>query len=253
MAQFIHPWVVDTALTYEHTRGAPFKPSLKWLAQKWLKREIQNAPIPTNDSSENIIGHDSEEDARTALDLFGLKLLKGPKFGKFPGNDHESLLERIATSPTERTLLGSAVVDHGKSGMWAGLKAKTVIPCQTDTEVFQGVRNVIDSHDYVFARCMDLAKALGWNTKQATTSRDSSKLDNSENTITAESALEVINTQITELHDLLPPVRPFLSVSICLFLVTYNIFFGHCFIFFPLPTGFFINTCIRPFRSTRNE
>src|ERR1700694_2020514 len=60
--QFIHPWVIDTALIYQHPRGPPFKPSLKWLAQKWLQKEIQT-PHPVVDG-EAIGGHDSEEDAR---------------------------------------------------------------------------------------------------------------------------------------------------------------------------------------------
>ncbi|KAG9124130.1 hypothetical protein FRC07_012728, partial [Ceratobasidium sp. 392] len=36
-----HPRCIDTSVIYKHPRGAPYKPGLKWLAQKWLNREIQ--------------------------------------------------------------------------------------------------------------------------------------------------------------------------------------------------------------------
>jgi RNA exonuclease 1 len=76
--QFIHPWVIDTSLIYQHPRGPPYKPSLKWLAQKWLSKEIQ-VPHPLVDG-EVVGGHDSEEDARTALELLHIKMEKGECF-----------------------------------------------------------------------------------------------------------------------------------------------------------------------------
>ena len=71
--QLIHPWVIDTSVIYQHPRGPPFKASLKWLAQKWLKKDIQNAVAGQN----SVGGHDSEEDARTCIDLLNLKMQKG--------------------------------------------------------------------------------------------------------------------------------------------------------------------------------
>lgn len=68
--QLIHSHVIDTSVIYQHPRGPPFKASLKWLAQKWLKKEIQ-----TKTGEEG--GHDSEEDARTAIELVKLKMDKG--------------------------------------------------------------------------------------------------------------------------------------------------------------------------------
>ena len=62
-----HSLCIDTALIYKHPRGGPYKPALKWLAQKWLGREIQ--------SGEG--GHDSAEDARTCVDLLKLKMANG--------------------------------------------------------------------------------------------------------------------------------------------------------------------------------
>lgn len=62
-----HPLCVDTAIIYKHPRGPPYKPGLKWLAQKWMGKEIQGGEH----------GHDSEEDARACVDLLKLKLANG--------------------------------------------------------------------------------------------------------------------------------------------------------------------------------
>jgi len=39
--QLTHPFIVDTSVLFPHPRGPPFKHALKWLAQKYLGREIQ--------------------------------------------------------------------------------------------------------------------------------------------------------------------------------------------------------------------
>ena len=67
--------MIDTSVIYQHPRGPPFKASLKWLAQKWLKKEIQSAVANAADGT--VGGHDSEEDARTAIELVRLKMEKG--------------------------------------------------------------------------------------------------------------------------------------------------------------------------------
>jgi RNA exonuclease 1 len=72
--QLVHPWIVDTSVIYHHTRGPPFKASLKWLANKWLEKEIQQ-PRKTGELA--IVGHNSEEDARAAVELLRLKMERG--------------------------------------------------------------------------------------------------------------------------------------------------------------------------------
>lgn len=134
-------------MIYQHPRGSPFKASLKWLAQKWLKKEIQTAVA----GGTSVGGHDSEEDARTCVDLLNLKMQKGalalwssfsssglmrfigagPGFGEFV-NDQETIFERISRGPEPKS---SAVVDHGTPGQWHGAKAKTAIACTNDDEV----------------------------------------------------------------------------------------------------------------------
>lgn len=62
-----HPLCIDTALIYKNPKGSNYKPALKWLAQRWLGRAIQQASS----------GHDSEEDAMTCVDLLKLKMANG--------------------------------------------------------------------------------------------------------------------------------------------------------------------------------
>jgi RNA exonuclease 1 len=99
-----HPWVIDTSVIYQHPRGLPMKPSLKWLASKWLGREIQSHGLPNG-------GHDSEEDARTAVQLLKKKMEKGLGFGEFM-SDNESIFERMARGNLPKR---SALVDFGGS------------------------------------------------------------------------------------------------------------------------------------------
>ena len=72
-----HPYIVDTAIIFPHPRGPPLKSSLKWLAQKYLNREIQKGHGSTGPGA----GHDSIEDARTCLDLVKQKCEKGKEWG----------------------------------------------------------------------------------------------------------------------------------------------------------------------------
>jgi len=62
-----HPLCIDTALLFSHPRGPPYKPGLKWLAQRWLGKDIQGGEK----------GHDSEEDARTCVELLKMKMANG--------------------------------------------------------------------------------------------------------------------------------------------------------------------------------
>ena len=42
-SQVYHERLIDTALSFEHPRGPPFKPALRWLVEHNLKREIQTS------------------------------------------------------------------------------------------------------------------------------------------------------------------------------------------------------------------
>lgn len=56
--RLIHSTVVDTAVTFPHYNGLPYRRSLKSLASYFLKRDIQSS-----------WGHNSYEDARAAMEL----------------------------------------------------------------------------------------------------------------------------------------------------------------------------------------
>lgn len=126
--QLAHPWVIDTSVIYQHTRGPPYKASLKWLAGKWLNKEIQK---PGKAGGVETIGHNSEEDAKAAIELVKLKMEKGPTFGEF-ATDQESIFERLERAELPRT---TCIVDHGNPGQWHGAKASVAIACTTDEEV----------------------------------------------------------------------------------------------------------------------
>ncbi|XP_074280234.1 small RNA degrading nuclease 5 [Silene latifolia] len=66
-----HELVIDTAILYKHPRGGSYKTALRVLSRKFLSKEIQDSGS----------GHDSIEDARTAMELALLKIRKGPDFG----------------------------------------------------------------------------------------------------------------------------------------------------------------------------
>jgi RNA exonuclease 1 len=73
-----HRRIVDTSITFQHVRGPPSKPSLKWLATTYLGRKIQNGEQTGE-------GHSSIEDATACLDLVKLKILEGKLFGNNVG------------------------------------------------------------------------------------------------------------------------------------------------------------------------
>ena len=137
-----HPFIIDTSILYQHSRGPPLKPSLKWLAQKYLNREIQKG--------HGISGHDSIEDAQACLDLVKIKCERGPKWGTSEAAA-ESIFKRLLRTPgTSKALLGGgtegkrgAIVDHGAPEKTYGAMATYCIGCETDLEVVDGVKRAV--------------------------------------------------------------------------------------------------------------
>lgn len=143
-----HPHVIDTSVIYQHSRGPPYKPSLKWLAHKWLKRRIQD----------NVAGHDSAEDAKTCIDLVKLKCQKGKEFGLF-NVDMESLFTRF-----QRRGVDCAVVEYGDRGTaFYADKVRTCISVESDSEVVDGVLESLETdHKFVWARMKEVEAAAKW-------------------------------------------------------------------------------------------
>ncbi|CEL61016.1 hypothetical protein RSOLAG1IB_04255 [Rhizoctonia solani AG-1 IB] len=193
-----HPRCIDTSVIYKHPRGAPYKPGLKWLAQKWLNLDIQMKQG----------GHDPEEDARACLALFAKKLKEGPDFGVFK-QDVESIFERLSKS-NGRHGKGStsAVIDHGNPRAWHGAKATSAVSCQTDDQVVTGVIDAAQNHDFVFGRLLELSQALGWTTPRAQPNVNASPAPalapTEPDPATLESAYAALNSRIATVHKSLP-------------------------------------------------
>ncbi|KAK4048045.1 hypothetical protein OIO90_005946 [Microbotryomycetes sp. JL221] len=219
--KLVHSFIIDTSVIYQHPRGPPFKASLKWLAQKWLKKQIQNGLEGNN----NEIGHDSEQDARTCIELLNLKMTKGPGFGEFT-NDQETIFERISRGTDSKR---SVVVDHGTPAQWHGAKASSAIGCNNDDEVLEGVLSSLEDHQLVFARFMGLSNTLGWTGNarvtadtaaslpavdpivetddvMTSTTREHDHDDASDSVTSQQVAYERFNSQLTKLHQALPPL-----------------------------------------------
>lgn len=192
-----HPRCIDTSVIYKHPRGAPYKPGLKWLSQKWLNMDIQVRQG----------GHDPEEDARACLELLKKKLKEGPEFGVFK-QDVESIFERL-TKSNGRHGKGatSAVIDHGNPRAWHGAKATSAVACQTDDQVVAGVLEAAQNHDFVFGRFLELSQALEWTTPRTQpnaivpVTTPPKEVDPA----VVEAGYAAVNTRIATIHKGLPP------------------------------------------------
>jgi RNA exonuclease 1 len=175
-----HPFIIDTAVIYPHPRGPPLKSSLKWLASKYLNREIQKGHGTTGPGA----GHDSIEDARTCLDLVKQKCEKGKEWGTSDAQG-ENIFKRVARNGVKYKNQGgsavpsavdgksSAAIDWGDPRKGPGAAANFPIGCKSDEEVMEGViRAVKGDHDgkeipgggvdFVWARFRELEALKGW-------------------------------------------------------------------------------------------
>jgi len=175
-----HPFIIDTAVIYPHPRGPPLKSSLKWLASKYLNREIQKGHGTTGPGA----GHDSIEDARTCLDLVKQKCEKGKEWGTSDAQG-ENIFKRVARNgvkyknqggsavPSALDGKSSAAIDWGDPRKGPGAAANFPIGCKSDEEVMEGViRAVKGDHDgkeipgggvdFVWARFRELEALKGW-------------------------------------------------------------------------------------------
>ena len=160
-----HPFIVDTALIYPHPRGPPLRSSLKFLTQKYLRREIQV-------SGEK--GHNSVEDALAVLDLVKLKCEKGPKWGTSEASG-EPIFRRLSRTPgRENKPRTNAIVDYGTPERGYGREATVAIGCSSDAEVVAGVCRAVNGDpdgkvvpgggvEFTWARLRELESWRGWS------------------------------------------------------------------------------------------
>jgi RNA exonuclease 1 len=175
-----HPYIIDTAIAYPHPRGPPLKSSLKWLAQRYLNREIQKGHGTTGPGA----GHDSIEDARTCLDLIKQKCEKGADWGTSEATG-ESIFKRVMRSgvryknqggsaiPGPMDVKTTAAIDWGDPKKGAGSAATYIIGCKDDSDVVKGVTRAVNGDtdgkeipgggvDFVWGRLRQLEALKGW-------------------------------------------------------------------------------------------
>ena len=239
--KFTHPFVTDTSLIYPHPRGPPLRSSLKYLANKYLHREIQSG-------GEN--GHNSVEDALAVLDLVKLKCEKGPKFGTFEASG-EPIFRRLASGWNKRS---TAIVDYGTPERGFGKEANFAIGCKDDEEAVTGVIRAVKGDpageeiksggvDFVWGRLRELESYRGWcnnnreyasvdglhangtanaNTNGTTASTEATTvdpppLDGNDRPATSpptlQSTLSKTISHITAIHTALPPCTLFIIYS----------------------------------------
>ena len=226
--QLTHPYIIDTSLLFPHPRGPPLKSSLKWLAQRYLSREIQRGHGST--------GHDSVEDARACLDLVKQKCEKGKAWGTSEASG-ESIFKRLSrqTRPKrdkvnpigdDESRVG-AVVDWGEPMRGYGAQAKVAIGCESDEQVVAGVKRALSGEeedesvvpkggvDFVFARLRELEAHRGWWNRSKSLDNDalrSSTTTNMDSASLTDVAQQTV-AHIQEVWESLPPCSAFIVYS----------------------------------------
>lgn len=200
-----HPLCIDTAIIFTHPRGPAYKPGLKWLAQKWLGREIQTS----------VKGHDSVEDATTCVDLLKLKIAHGTEFGMFMDNS-EPIFERIRRYKRYGSdeLRSSVVCGLAPNHRIPSTDAVTYMQCADDDAVIKAMKESVAEKSFVFGRLMELSNVQGWNTDHAvealpTPKPNGTHAEDASDDMTARpsalsAALESLNERLRSLHEGLP-------------------------------------------------
>lgn len=222
-----HPFIIDTSILYQHPRGPPMKSSLKWLAQRYLHREIQKG--------HGTIGHDSIEDAQACLDLIKLKCERGPTWGTTEAAG-ESIFKRLLRTPgIGKASLGGgaegkrgAIVDHGAPEKNYGAMATYCIGCETDLEVVDGVKRAVlgdtdgktipgGGVEFTWARFRELENLRTWTSESRQQSRSSSTTSSSppKSPRGSELGTAVSKTvqRIKDVREFLPPCTLFIVYS----------------------------------------
>ncbi|KAL6869114.1 hypothetical protein ACO1O0_000437 [Amphichorda felina] len=232
-----HPFIVDTSILYPHPRGPPLKSSLKWLAQKYLSREIQKGGAS---------GHNSIEDAKTCLDLVKQKCEKGKLWGTSDAQG-ENLFRRLGRAGTAYKAQGgdaalggtetgktSAAVDWGQPSKGAGAGATHQLGCKNDEEVTTNVIRAVKGDpdgleikgggvDFVWARMRELEALQGWWNKNRVdnSSSDGGPPDGDTEpgpnalpeTSPLERALVALSERLSRIHESLPPCTAMIVYS----------------------------------------
>ena len=226
-----HPNIIDTALIYPHHQGPPMKSSLKYLAKDFLSQEIQGGGK----------GHNSVEDARTALHLVKLKCERGPKFG-IPVATMENIFKRLSRKLKNKSgsrLLNGAIVDRCNQVDTFGRAAQYNVICRDDADVVVGISkatNRMSSRSerglpvpsLIWGQLHDLREFRGWDHKstepqessdpskekpEAVTESFDAESDNKETKTAFSAAVTRVVNHINEIHGSLAPHTGFIVYS----------------------------------------
>lgn len=142
-----HPNVIDTSLIYDHPKGPPLKPGLRWLADKFLARSIQQGEATGE-------GHSSVEDLRACLDLVKMKLIEGPAFGKVLRETY--LFEKVfEVHPDKRSVIIDFFPDSYGRDLGENLNVEK-IPVFNDDEVVDAANRELESSSLLMLRFKEL-------------------------------------------------------------------------------------------------
>ncbi|KAI3586385.1 hypothetical protein IWW34DRAFT_799471 [Fusarium oxysporum f. sp. albedinis] len=196
-----HPFIIDTSIIYPHPRGPPLKSSLKWLAQKYLSKEIQKGGAN---------GHDSIEDSKTCLDLVKQKCEKGKAWGTSDSQGENLGEPQVALRSARRAQLLTGAIPP------RGLEPAQHISSAGDPD---GLEIRGGGVDFVWARMRELEALQGWwnrNRVDNTNSdggppRDSEAIPSDKSEL--EQALVRLTERLTRIYDALPPCTAFMLYS----------------------------------------
>jgi len=125
-----HPYIIDTAIIYHHKNGPPYKPSLRDLTVRYLKRTIQIRDEDKKPGEDK--GHDPCEDAIASLELLERKLRYGINYGLAGLSQVETIIDFLKNKLAE--------------------SAEDYRPKKTDEQVAQEVIEQHKHRDLVIAR-----------------------------------------------------------------------------------------------------
>lgn len=147
-----HDRVVDTLIIYEHNRGPPSKPSLRWLTETYLNRRIQQGEATGS-------GHSPIEDAQACLELVKLKIQEGLIFGT--AFSDTSLYKRLKDTHNKQLLF----VSHAEPSPEGHLDSEGVfrVGASDDDEVVKQYILHGTSKDFLVLNFKELEYNLEWH------------------------------------------------------------------------------------------
>jgi galactitol-specific phosphotransferase system IIB component len=159
-----HPYIIDTAIIYHHKNGPPYKPSLRDLSTRYLKRTIQVRDEDKKPGQDK--GHDPMEDAIASLELLERKLLYGINYGLAGLSQVETVLDFLRRSHQQGAVIEcKATMSMLMKRILSEYNRDNYCSVANDEEV---VKKVVEHHkqcDLVIAR-FDLSQEANEQEKQ---------------------------------------------------------------------------------------